>query len=120
MTTLPSPSGAVGRPPARNRRVTIRYRCAPATAGRVCLAEDQEFQRAWVENLSRGGAGLYLSKPLSDGIALVLQMRQGSAGPISEITGRVIYSTLKEPYGWYLGIAFESQLPEELLDDLLA
>ena len=59
MTTLSSPPGAVGRPPSRNRRVTIRYRCAPATTGRVCLVDDQEFQRAWVDNLSRGGAGLF-------------------------------------------------------------
>ena len=84
------------------------------------MADDQEFQRAWIENLSKAGAGLYLSKPLAVGTTIVLQLRVGASTTTHELAGRVIHSAVKEPYGWFLGVAFEGTLSDELLDDLLA
>ena len=50
-----------GKPKARargNRRATVRYRCAPATVGKVFSANDHEFQRAWIQDLSLTGLGM--------------------------------------------------------------
>jgi len=101
-----------------NRRVTIRYRCAPATAGAVIASDDQEFQRAWIDNLSRGGVGLFLSKPVAEGSLIVVQLKSpGDA--IHHLNGQIIHSSLREPYGWYVGIQFLEPISDETLDALL-
>ena len=102
-----------------NRRITIRYRCAPATPGKVIVSDDQEYQRAWIDNLSRGGVGLYLNKAIGDGSMVAVQMKSSLGNNIYELSGQVMYSVLKEPYGWYVGIEFLEPLTEDTLDILL-
>ena len=102
-----------------NRRVTIRYRCAPATAGKLVTSEDHEYQRAWIDNLSRGGVGLFLSKPVAAGNVVVLHLKSPTGGQVHELSGQVVHATLREPYGWYVGIEFLEPLTEETLDSLL-
>ena len=60
---------------APNQRATIRYPCPPASAGRVYVAEDLAFIRAWLYNLSATGVGLLLSKPLTEGLLLTIQLK---------------------------------------------
>lgn len=108
-----TPAGRVG-----NRRTTIRYRCAPATAGSIIASDDQEFQRAWIDNLSRGGVGLFLSKPVAEGSVVVIQIKS-NAGALHDLHGQIIHATLREPYGWYVGIQFLSPISDDLLDALL-
>ena len=110
---------APARRRVRNRRVTIRYQCAPATDGRIYVAEDQEFQRAWIDNLSKGGAGMYLSKPLTVGTLLIVQLRSQPSGTVHEFGGTVRHSHMKEPYGWYVGVEFLQPLNDVLVDALL-
>ena len=102
-----------------NRRITIRYRCAPATAGKVVAADDLEFQRAWIENLSCTGVGLYLSKPVTQGGVIVIQLKAPLDNNLYELSGHVMHSTLREPYGWYVGIEFLDPLTDDALDALL-
>ena len=102
-----------------NRRVTIRYRCAPATSGTVIASDDQEFQRAWIDNLSRGGVGLFLSKPVAEGSLIVVQLKAPQGEAIHHLNGQIIHSTLREPYGWYVGIQFLEPISDETLDALL-
>ncbi len=102
-----------------NRRITIRYRCAPATAGKVVATDDQEFQRAWIENLSRTGVGLYLSKPVLQGSVVSVQLKAPLDNNLYELSGQVMHATLREPYGWYVGIEFLEHLSDASLDALL-
>jgi hypothetical protein len=110
---------AASRRRVRNRRVMVRYQCAPATAGRIYIADDQEFQRAWIENLSIGGVGMYLSRPVAVGTLIVVEIRSHPSGTVHELGGEVKHSSLKEPYGWYVGVEFLQPINEVTLDALL-
>jgi hypothetical protein len=110
---------AATQPRIGNRRITIRYRCAPATPGKVVVSDDQEFQRAWIENLSRGGVGLYLNKPIANGSVVSVQLKASLGSSVYEMAGQVMYSVLREPYGWYVGIEFLEALTDDTLDLLL-
>lgn len=117
---MPSPTETAAAPVRlTNRRVTVRYRCAPATAGKVLTPEDHEFQRAWVDNLSKGGAGLFLSKAVPDGGVITVHLKSALLGTVYELRGHVVHSTLREPYGWYVGVEFNEQLTDEILDAIL-
>lgn len=118
---MPTPTESPAATPVRvtNRRVTVRYRCAPATAGKVLVAEDQEFQRAWVDNLSKGGVGLFLSKAVPEGGSITVHLKASLMGQVYELPGHVVHSTLREPYGWYVGIEFHQQINDDILDSLL-
>jgi PilZ domain len=110
---------ALTRPRVGNRRITIRYRCAPATVGKVIATEDQEFQHAWIDNLSRGGAGIFLTKPIAEGSVIVIQLKAPVGDNLYELNGQVMHAVLREPYGWYLGIEFLETLSDDALDALL-
>lgn len=119
MPSIPNLAAAALQQRIGNRRITIRYHCAPATAGKVATSEDHEYQRAWIDNLSRGGVGLYLAKPVAEGSVIVVQLKAPIGGEIYELSGQAVHSTLREPYGWYVGIEFLEPLTEEILDALL-
>jgi hypothetical protein len=110
---------AVSKPRVGNRRITIRYRCAPATAGKVMAADDVEFQRAWIDNLSRGGVGLFLNKPVAEGSIVSVQLKTPVGKNAYEFSGQVVHMNLREPYGWYVGIEFLELLSDDTLDVLL-
>jgi hypothetical protein len=102
-----------------NRRITIRYRCAPATAGKVFTSDDQEFQRAWIENLSLGGVGLFLSKPIAVGHSVIVQLKSPTSAGLYDLTGTVAHASLRDPYGYFVGIRFDQPIDNETLDALL-
>jgi hypothetical protein len=110
---------AASQPRVGNRRITIRYRCAPATAGKLMASDDLEFQRAWIDNLSRGGVGLYLNKPISQASMVSVQLKTPVGKNVYELSGQVVHSVLREPYGWYVGIEFLEALSDDTLDALL-
>ena len=62
--------------PAKNRRATVRYQCAPATSAKVYAAEDITFQVAWIMDLSKTGAGLLLKQ--------IIAGRAASAGELAK------------------------------------
>ena len=108
---------------ARNRRVTIRYACAPATVGAVLLSDsscrDQEFQRAWIDNLSKGGVGMYLNKSVPIGSIVQVQIKSPTSETVREFAGQVMHVTRKDPYGWHVGIEFLQPIADLELDALL-
>jgi hypothetical protein len=107
----------------RNRRITIRYACAPATAGAISVSDssagDQEFQRAWIDNLSKGGVGMYLNKTVPIGAIVQVQITSPGSDATHEFTGQVMHVHRKDPYGWQVGIEFLQPITDAELDELL-
>ena len=102
-----------------NVRATVRYRCAPATLGKVYLGEDHEFQHACLANLSRHGVGLILARPIPSGVELTIQIRGNDGSRVYDLTARVAHCT-EEPHGdWAVGCEFIHPLSPDDLDNLL-
>jgi hypothetical protein len=100
-----------------NHRATVRYRCAPATSGKVFLADDQEFQRAWVMNISKTGLGIVLGRPLPVGAFLTIQMRSNQG--TLEMTAHVVRALRQSPAEWFVGCELMNPLNDDELDSLL-
>ncbi len=115
---IPLEDGSVGPSPS-NRRATVRYHCAPATPGRIAPVAKQEMQRGWVLDVSLGGIGLLLVRPLDPGQPVVLCLSGQAAGQVYELTARVAHAT-REPGGeWVIGCHLDRELTRDELDDLL-
>lgn len=107
------------RPVARrNRRATIRYRCAPATIGKVFSADDHEFQRAWIIDLSLKGIGMELARPVDVGKLMLVSVRL-SDGAVLEISARVIHCDPIPHSGWHIGCELTVPLTPDQLETLL-
>jgi hypothetical protein len=104
------------RPPA-NQRASVRYQCGLATPGRVLLGDGEEWQRAWVLDLSLGGVGLLLSQPLDQGSEVMIVLK--SATQTFELPARVCHSSRQQDGDWLIGCQFVSKLTLDLLDELL-
>lgn len=120
MTFTSKISAQSGRPGVRNQRTTVRYHCAPATSGKVFLPDDQEFQRAWVQNLSRNGVGLLVGRAVPTHTVLTLRMQRADQGEPVDLAAQVVH--VEERYGGdvYVGCELMRPLTLEELDALLA
>ncbi len=102
------------------QRVTVRYRCAPATTGKLCISEDEEFQRAWILNISKTGVGLTLSRPLSPGTFVVIHMRQtDDRSKVHELPAHVMHATVLTTSDWLIGCELITPLTSDELDAFL-
>ena len=122
LTILPETitfDGENGYKKGTNKRATIRYRCPPATLSRIMTAEDQEFQRAWVQNLSLHGIGLLMSRPLAVGTLIAIQIKNSALNKNFEFTASVAHSTLQAGGDWLVGCALFQPLSEDDLEVLL-
>ncbi len=122
MSTLmaPTESNEHSASPMANRRQFVRYRCAPATIGKICKADSHNFETVWVLDLSRSGVGLLLSQSLPKTQKLVLQITSPSDNQKYEFPARVVHSTPQLTGGeWVVGLEFEMPLTDEQLDRLL-
>jgi hypothetical protein len=120
VSQISTPQDGLGRPRRRdNGRATVRYRCAPATIGRLHVANDHEFQHAWVLNLSQSGIGFFLSRPVAAGMPVVIQMRATESGEAVDLCATVVHCTAQLTGEWLLGCEFIQPLPVEILDSLL-
>jgi hypothetical protein len=108
------------RPVKGNRRATVRYRCAPATMGKVYLADDQEFQRACIVNLSLKGIGLQIPRPLSAGQFVVVSLKSNDGAKNFELAAHVMHCD-PLPLGeeWFVGCELTLPLSSDDLDQLL-
>ena len=104
---------------AQNRRASIRYRCAPATIGKVISTHDQEFQRAWILDLSLKGMGMQLARPLVPGHLIIVTMKDNAGRKTFELTGHVAFCASLHHGDWHVGCEFTTQLTVEELDQLL-
>jgi hypothetical protein len=81
--------------------------------------EGQEWQRAWVLNLSLGGAGLLLSRPLNSGLEIVVHLVSSALSTTCEVPARVCHVTQQPDGDWVIGCEFAIQLTEDQLEALL-
>ena len=102
---------------ASNRRASVRYQCGLATPGRLLLADGQEWQRAWVLDLSLGGVGLLLSRSLEQGSEVIVVLK--SATQTFELAARVCHSSRQQDGDWIVGCEFAKKLTHEERDALL-
>ena len=118
-TGAPREEGTVRVVSRGNRRAAIRYRCAPATIGKVISADDREFQRAWIIDLSLQGVGMQLTRPLAPGLHITLLMRSNDGACSFELSATVTHSE-RAPHGdWHVGGEFTIPLTPDELDQLL-
>lgn len=103
----------------RNRRATIRYRCAPATVGKVHPADDHEFQRAWIQDLSLKGVGMELSRPIEIGQLMLITIRAPDGKTVLELSARVVHCEPVPHSGWHVGGELTAPLTPEQLEQLL-
>src|SRR5262245_57406862 len=97
----------------RDHRATVRYRCAPATYGRVLFDEDdddREYEGAWLADLSLGGAGLIMIRPIEIGKRLYVLIRKPSSQELVVLQGEVIHSTAQVDGEWLVGCKFDRAL----------
>jgi hypothetical protein len=116
---VPLETGDFRLSPWANHRATVRYQCPPATPGRVILVADQEFQRAWIQDLSLAGVGLNLSRPLPLGTFVIIQIKSVLTKKLYELPARVAHSTLKPNGDWLVGCELTARLTDDDLDALL-
>jgi hypothetical protein len=102
-----------------NRRATIRYRCAPATVGKVFSSNDHEFQRAWVLDLSLTGIGMQLTRPLEPGQLIIIAIRGNFDATMHDLSARVMHCSPVPQGDWFVGCELAATLTPEDLDQLL-
>jgi hypothetical protein len=115
------PSAMPANPPKRlntNRRAAVRYQCAPATSGQVCV-HGEEWQRAWVLDISLGGVGLLLSRPIDSGSEIVVHLRTSNREEVIQVPARVCHASRQPDGDWIVGCEFHEKLVDEQLDLLL-
>ena len=102
-----------------NNRRTVRYSCAPATVGRLFIADDREYQYACVLNISEGGIGLVLERPVAAGTLIIVQVRTVETKVADDLTARVTHCTRQVSGEWLVGCEFAEALTPDTLDTLL-
>lgn len=113
------PVGGSYRLELANHRATVRYHCAPATVGQIHVVDDHEYQRAWVQNLSTGGIGLLLARPIATDSHIRVFLKTADNTQTFELEARVVHSTLQASGDWVIGCEFSERLAEDDLDRLL-
>jgi len=109
-------------PPKRsssNRRAAVRYQCGPATPGKLLLVDGQEWQRAWVLDLSLTGIGILLSRPLEAGLQVMVVLKSATTKAHFEVPARVCHSSRQPDGDWIVGCEFNVRLTDDELDALL-
>ena len=103
----------------RPRRATVRYRCAPATIGKLYVSGDQVFQSAWVQNLSATGIGMILPHAVDVGVFITIQMKSTDLRQTFELSGQIVHCTQQPGGDWTVGCELLQPLSPEDLDSLL-
>lgn len=118
-TSTPQQEGKPKAAARGNRRATIRYRCAPATVGKVIASEDQEFQRVWVLDLSHNGVGIQLTRALAPGQHVAILMRSNDGSKMFELSAYVMHCKTAAHGDWQIGCELTIPLTLDEMDQLL-
>ena len=119
MSQASVPEGSAKPIARRNRRVSIRYRCAPATVGKVLSTDDHEYQRAWILDLSLHGIGMELPRPIEAGRLIIVSLRSSDGMTVHELSAKVMHCDLSLQGAWYVGCELTTPLSRDQLDQLL-
>ena len=104
---------------AQNRRASIRYRCAPATLGKIISTDDHEMQRAWVLDLSQKGIGMQVARPIESGRLVIIAMKSNIDAKIFELPAHIVYCNPLAHGEWHAGCELITPLTPEELEQLL-
>src|SRR5262245_16816837 len=96
-----------------NRRATVRYRCAPATIGKVISTEDQDLQIACIIDLSLTGIGMQVPRPIAAERLIVVAMKSNDGKKVFELPAKVVHCNAVPHDEWYLGCRLTTPLTPE-------
>jgi hypothetical protein len=116
---IPLRPDAIIPTPRAQRRATVRYRCPPATLGRVFIAESYKSIEAWLLNLSVEGTGLLMNQCLDPGTWVFIELESTNQKLCLELSARVAHATRQHDGSWMLGCAFGNPLSADELEALL-
>jgi hypothetical protein len=102
-----------------NRRATVRYRCAPATIGKVISADDHDLQIACILDLSVTGIGMQVPRPIPAGRLIVIAIKSTDGTKTFDLSANVVHCNSVPHNEWYLGCRLTTPLSAEDLDSLL-
>ena len=103
-----------------DRRAVVRQLCGPDTTCRLRAAATGGTLWARVRDASPGGLGLLLSRPLSPGSFLAVELRAPGMRYPLVLEARVAHATPQPDGSWLIGCALLCRLPEELLPVLVS
>ena len=95
---------------------------APATYGRIFLDEqenDQEYQRAWLADLSQTGVGLVMIRSVPVNALIHILLRTSTTHQLMHLQGEVAHATLQASGEWLIGCRLSRALTVDELDELL-
>jgi hypothetical protein len=97
--------------PARiNRRLTLRYPGGAASGNGVDVRDGFLFRRALVYDVSQGGIALILTKPLTRGEDVCLQVTNNILAFSYDLDAQVRHVTPFANGCWMVGLAFPREL----------
>jgi serine/threonine protein kinase len=112
------------RPPAVERRASVRYACDVSTECRrnASIHPTEEHQDAWdatVRDLSSRGAGLLLGRRFEVGTVAILELLASAGGDSVKVEMRVDRVDRAGRNAWFIGGTFTRTLEKEELRSLL-
>ncbi len=102
-----------------NCRATIRYRCAPATIGRVFSTDDHDFQIAWILDLSLTGIGIQVTRQLDPGQHITVMLRSCDNQRRFTLSAHVVHCDAQPQGEFIAGCELNTPLTPDDLDQLL-
>jgi hypothetical protein len=110
-----APPAKAALPAGKERRAAVRYRCKIKGKCRLLVGDDRMSWHGDVQDVSRMGIGLVLSRRFEPGTALTVELDGVTAGTVSTLWVRVV-RVQKEPSGqWLVGCQLAQGLsPEDL------
>jgi hypothetical protein len=106
-------------PAARERRVWVRYLCDLPTSCHPLLTKDSECWSGRVQNISRGGLNLVVSRRFEPGTLLQIELQGPQDSEPRTVLARVVHARPGDADHWALGCAFAFELGEDMLHALL-
>jgi hypothetical protein len=102
----------------REFRAAIRHPCKPNFLIRLLVRPSYHNLRAFDNDLSRTGVGLFIDRNLDIGTTLVLQLLKEEHHSLIRVA-QVVHATEMGDGWWLIGCRFAAPLPEKELHALL-
>ena len=117
--TAPTHDGMTKSKRRGNCRATIRYRCAPATIGKVFSTDDHEFQTAWIIDLSLTGIGIQVTRELGIGQHITITIRSYDSKRRFTLSAHVVHCNPRPQGEFIVGCDLTTPLTPDDRDQLL-
>jgi hypothetical protein len=104
---------AATRPPHDERRAWVRHACNFPTACQPITSGRDVRWSGHVDNVSRGGVKLVVSRRFEPGTLLQIDLQEGRANAPSSFLARVVHVGSRGGGLWAMGCAFLHELSED-------